>query len=90
MPKRGKQSRRQMTATEACDFLGISVKTLGFLHWKALNPDKVREDQQVGWMPEPVQGSKWTETGVYSREDIEELDQRLDASPQVVKKRKKV
>lgn len=80
LAKRGKKKRHEMTTREACDFLGISFKTLGYLHWKALNPEKTRPDQQVEWMPEPIKGSRWTETGVYDRDDIVELDHRLDAA----------
>jgi len=84
-PKRQKDTGK-LSALEAADFLGISVKTLGYMHWKALNPDRIREDQQVDWMPEPVEGSRWTNSAIYKEEDILELGRRVEATPRQVRR----
>lgn len=74
---------------DAASYLGVGVKTIGYLHWKYLNPEKAREDQIPAWMPDPVRGSRWTESGVYRKVDIQELDALLDAAPALVKRRRR-
>lgn len=81
--------RDTMTTEDAAKYLGVRTKTIGYLHWKFLNPEKAREDQVPVWMPEPVEGSKWTESGVYNTEDIQELDTVLDVTPTLVRRRPK-
>lgn len=81
--------REMLTTAQAADELGISVKTMGYLHWKFLNPEKVRPEQVPVWMPDPVQGSKWTPSGVYAATDILKLDEVLDSAPVPVVQRNK-
>lgn len=68
----------ELTTEEMCAYLGISCKTLEYMHWRYANPTKARKDQVPVWMPTPIRGGRYSKKGVYARADVIDLDHLMD------------